>query len=84
MISRFISLPIFNESLEREDEYDVKLKQPTIKSVTVINASVAVTLLEQRPEKIQALERDSKKSVLKFFFFFFTALFITLTHVLTL
>ena len=29
----FISLPIFNErSLEREDEYDVELTQPTIKS----------------------------------------------------
>ena len=31
----FISLPIFNErSLEREDEYDVELTQPTIKSVS--------------------------------------------------
>ena len=35
MISRFISLPIFNErSLERKDEYDIELIQPTIKSVS--------------------------------------------------
>ena len=37
MISLFISLPIFNErSLERKNECDVELTEPTIKSVSQV------------------------------------------------